>query len=59
MNTACYAVDQELCRAARQDAFYGFPGNSTKPRHETYRRFREIEGLGGTGVIGDISRDMR
>ncbi len=52
----------------RLDALYGFPGNSIKLRHESYRRFRDIEGLGGSegtgsiGVIediGDISRDMR
>ncbi len=35
---------------------YGFSGNSIKPRHERYRRFRDIEGLGGTR---DLSRDMR
>ncbi len=43
------------------DAFYGFLGNSIKPRHEMYRGFRDIEGLDssvGSRGLGDISRAM-
>ncbi len=29
----------------RLDAFYGFPGNSIKPRHESYRRYMERHAL--------------
>jgi hypothetical protein len=46
------------------DEYCGFTGNSTKTRHENYRRFRDIEGLGGSDSSGglrgsgDISRDI-
>jgi hypothetical protein len=55
-------LDMHQCQfgwISRFDAFYGFPGNSIKPRHERYRGLGGTAGIGVARVIEDIWRDMR